>query len=103
MKIETTPELRHLIRNARFIMTFAELAVEDMEIPYTANKIERLTGVDLQKAQTYVDDALVIRRTQKHTHNSSSQIRKQKILLCGVINFLCLLLCYFLAESVSVD
>ena len=33
-----------IIRNARFMVTFAELALEDVEIPYTTNKIERLMG-----------------------------------------------------------
>jgi len=33
-----------IIRNARFMVTFAELAMEDVEIPYTTNKIERLMG-----------------------------------------------------------
>ncbi|MBS7614899.1 hypothetical protein KEJ18_04125 [Candidatus Bathyarchaeota archaeon] len=33
-----------IIRNARFMVTFAELALEDVQIPYTTNKIERLMG-----------------------------------------------------------
>jgi len=33
-----------IIRNARFMVTFAELAMEDVEIPYTTNQIERLMG-----------------------------------------------------------
>lgn len=33
-----------IIRNARFMVTFAELAMEDVEIPYTTNEIERLMG-----------------------------------------------------------
>jgi len=33
-----------IMRNARFMVTFAELALEDVEIPYTASKIERLMG-----------------------------------------------------------
>ena len=32
------------MRNARFMVTFAELALEDVQIPYTTNKIERLMG-----------------------------------------------------------
>ena len=31
-------------RNARFMVTFAQLTLEDVEIPYTTNKIERLMG-----------------------------------------------------------
>jgi len=31
-------------RNARFMVTFAQLALEEVEIPYTTNKIERLMG-----------------------------------------------------------
>ena len=31
-------------RNARFMVTFAQLTLEDIEIPYTTNKIERLMG-----------------------------------------------------------
>lgn len=31
-------------RNARFMVTFAQMALEDVEIPYTTNKIERLMG-----------------------------------------------------------
>jgi len=33
-----------IIRNARFMVAFAELAMEDVEIPYTTNQIERLMG-----------------------------------------------------------
>ena len=33
-----------IMKNARFMVTFAELALEDVEIPYTTNKIERLMG-----------------------------------------------------------
>ncbi|MBS7614292.1 hypothetical protein KEJ18_00930 [Candidatus Bathyarchaeota archaeon] len=33
-----------ITRNARFMVTFAELALEDIQIPYTTNKIERLMG-----------------------------------------------------------
>ncbi len=33
-----------IIRNAGFMVTFAELALEDIEIPYTTNRIERLMG-----------------------------------------------------------
>jgi len=33
-----------IMRNARFMVTFAELALEDVQIPYTTNKIERLMG-----------------------------------------------------------
>lgn len=33
-----------IIRNARFMVTFAELSLEDVEIPYTTNKMERLMG-----------------------------------------------------------
>ena len=33
-----------LERNARFMVTFAELALEGVEIPYTTNRIERLMG-----------------------------------------------------------
>ena len=33
-----------IIKNARFMVTFAELALEDLEIPYTTNRIERLMG-----------------------------------------------------------
>jgi len=33
-----------IIRNARFMVTFAELALEDIQIPYTTNKIEKLMG-----------------------------------------------------------
>lgn len=33
-----------ITKNARFMVTFAELALEDLEIPYTTNKIERLMG-----------------------------------------------------------
>ena len=31
-------------KNARFMVTFAELALDDIQIPYTTNKIERLMG-----------------------------------------------------------
>jgi len=31
-------------RNAKFMVTFAQLALEDVKIPYTNNKIERLMG-----------------------------------------------------------
>jgi len=31
-----------IIRNARFTVTFAESALEDIQIPYTTNRIERL-------------------------------------------------------------
>ena len=33
-----------ILKNARFMVTFAELALEDVEIPYTTNIIERLMG-----------------------------------------------------------
>lgn len=33
-----------IMKNARFMVTFAKLALEDVEIPYTTNKIERLMG-----------------------------------------------------------
>ena len=33
-----------IIRNAGFMVAFAELAMEDVEIPYTTNQIERLMG-----------------------------------------------------------
>jgi len=33
-----------ITRNARFMVTFAQLTLEDVEIPYTTNKIERLMG-----------------------------------------------------------
>ena len=33
-----------ITRNARLMVTFAELALEDVQIPYTTNKIERLMG-----------------------------------------------------------
>lgn len=33
-----------ITRNAGFTVTFADLALEDIEIPYTTNKIERLMG-----------------------------------------------------------
>jgi len=36
-----------IMRNANFMVTFAELAVEDVDIPYTTNQIERLIGGDL--------------------------------------------------------
>jgi len=35
---------RFLERNARFIVTFAEVALEGMRVPYTSNRIERLMG-----------------------------------------------------------
>jgi transposase-like protein len=31
-------------KNAGFMVTFAELALEDIKIPYTTNRIERLMG-----------------------------------------------------------
>jgi len=33
-----------IIKNAKFMVTFAELALEDIKIPYTTNRIERLMG-----------------------------------------------------------
>ena len=33
-----------IIRNVRLTVTFSELAMEDVEIPYTTNQIERLMG-----------------------------------------------------------
>jgi len=33
-----------IMGNARFMVAFAELALEDIQIPYTTNKIERLMG-----------------------------------------------------------
>jgi hypothetical protein len=33
-----------IVRNARFMVTFAELALEGVEIPYTNNRMERLMG-----------------------------------------------------------
>lgn len=33
-----------IIKNASFMVTFAELALEDIKIPYTTNRIERLMG-----------------------------------------------------------
>jgi transposase-like protein len=33
-----------LERNARFMVTFAEVALERVRIPYTTNRIERLMG-----------------------------------------------------------
>jgi len=33
-----------IMKNARFMVTFAKLALEDVKIPYTTNKIERLMG-----------------------------------------------------------
>ena len=33
-----------ILKNARFMVTFAELALEGIKIPYTTNKIERLMG-----------------------------------------------------------
>ena len=33
-----------LERNARFMVTFAEVALEGMRMPYTSNRIERLMG-----------------------------------------------------------
>lgn len=35
---------RFILKHARFMVTFAELTLEDVEIPYTTNKIERLMG-----------------------------------------------------------
>ncbi len=35
---------KFITKNARFMVTFAELALEDVEIPYTTNEIERLMG-----------------------------------------------------------
>jgi hypothetical protein len=35
---------RFITKNAKFMVTFTELALEDVEIPYTTNKIERLVG-----------------------------------------------------------
>ncbi len=35
---------RFITKNTRFMVTFAELALEDVEIPYTTNEIERLMG-----------------------------------------------------------
>jgi transposase-like protein len=32
------------MKNARFMVTFAELALEGIKIPYTTNRIERLMG-----------------------------------------------------------
>ncbi len=36
--------LEFILKNARFMVTFAELALEGIKIPYTTNKIERLMG-----------------------------------------------------------
>jgi hypothetical protein len=33
-----------IFRNGRFMITFAQLALQDIKIPYTTNKIERLMG-----------------------------------------------------------
>jgi hypothetical protein len=33
-----------IMKNAGFMVTFAELALEDIKIPYTTNRIERLMG-----------------------------------------------------------
>ena len=33
-----------IFRNGRFIITFAQLALQDIKIPYTTNRIERLMG-----------------------------------------------------------
>ncbi|MFH1130009.1 MAG: UPF0236 family protein [Pseudomonadota bacterium] len=33
-----------IVKNARFMVTFAELALEGIKIPYTTNRIERLMG-----------------------------------------------------------
>jgi transposase-like protein len=33
-----------IFRNGRFMVTFAQLALEDIRIPYTTNRIERLMG-----------------------------------------------------------
>jgi len=33
-----------IMKNARFMVTFAQLALDDIQIPYTTNKIERLMG-----------------------------------------------------------
>ena len=35
---------RFLERNARFMVTFAEVALKGMRVPYTSNRIERLMG-----------------------------------------------------------
>jgi transposase-like protein len=32
------------MKDARFMVTFAELAPDDIQIPYTTNRIERLMG-----------------------------------------------------------
>jgi len=34
----------YIMKNARFMVTFADLALEEIEMPYTTNKIERLMG-----------------------------------------------------------
>ena len=39
-----TRALSFIIKNAGFMVAFAELAVEDVEITYTTNQIERLMG-----------------------------------------------------------
>ena len=33
-----------IMKNARFMVTFAQLVLEDIQIPYTTNRIERLMG-----------------------------------------------------------
>ena len=62
------------------MVTFAELALEDVQIPYTTNIIERLMGeVSIQTMQEQVD-ALVNRRAEEHSGISPREIHRQKIL-----------------------
>ena len=57
-----------IIRNAGFMVTFAELALQNVEIPYTTNKIERLMG-EISKRCKH-------KWTQKHTHHNPNQIHQ---------------------------
>lgn len=41
-----------IIKNARFMVTFAELALEDLEIPYTTKQDRMVDGRIIQTLQT---------------------------------------------------
>jgi len=80
------------MRNARFMVTFAELALEDIKIPYTTNKIERLMGEIV--LIRYTDEPLYNQFKNAYIHNraftKTGTAQKANLRLCSTkyLNFM---------------
>ena len=67
-----------VMKHRRFMVTFAELALEGIEIPYTTNRIERLMG-EVSKRYKHMWMHWSTRRAEGYPHHYPREIQRNAV------------------------